>query len=349
LVTVIYDERFLKHYSEGYAHPESPSRLITALNALKESGLMGKITTTNAGEPNYNLPYEVHDRDYVEFIKSLSSSGFNYVDGDTYVNEYTYEVAVLALTASVKSYDIREVSGEPVFVLARPPGHHAGIRGRALGAPTLGFCIFNNIALLARYLVRRGLRRVVIVDIDAHHGNGTQEIFWSDPHVIHIDIHQYGIYPGTGDVYDVGSGEAEGTKINIPLPRGSGDDAYNAVLNDVVDPVINDAKPDYILISAGYDAHYSDPLTGLRASAATYYKYFKHLLELSEKLCSKRLIAILEGGYAEGLSKGLPNSIAALLGEGPCVTEVETSGTPKQFTEVLSKVKEVVGRYWKLS
>jgi len=347
VVVIVYDERFLKHYSEGYSHPESPSRLITALNALKNYNVLQKFKLVPVDRIDYGLPYEVHDRAYVDYIKELSSKGFNYVDGDTYVNTYTYEVATLALTASVMSYELRESYGVPVFVLVRPPGHHAGISGSALGAPTLGFCIFNNIAVLAKHLLKKGFKKVLIVDIDAHHGNGTQEIFMSESRVVHIDVHERGIYPGTGSIYEVGSGDAEGTKINIPLPHGSGDSTYKEVFNEVIEPIINEFKPEYILVSAGYDAHYSDPLTDLRVTAITYYYYFRKLRELATKYCNGRLIAVLEGGYSEGLSKGLPNSIAALAGESPYVNETET--TDNRGREVIENVKKVLSRYWRFT
>lgn len=349
MVTIIYDERFLKHYSELYSHPESPSRLITALNALKSYGVLDKVTVVSRIEElNYELPYEVHDKGYVELIRTLSAKGFNYIDSDTYINSYTFEVAVLALSASVLAHKLCISTGKPSYVIVRPPGHHAGIKGRALGAPTLGFCIFNNIAVLAKRLLKEGFKNIVIVDIDAHHGNGTQEIFMSEPRVIHIDVHQQGIYPGTGGLHEVGLGEGEGSKINIPLPAGSGDDVYKEIFNEIIEPLINEVKPEYILISAGYDAHYSDPLTDLRATAMTYYYYFRRLNELARILCGNRLVAILEGGYSEGLSKGVPNSIAALNDEEPYTTESETLSSFKPQA-VIDRVKEIIRRYWKLS
>lgn len=347
MVIIVYDDRFLKHYSEGYAHPESPSRLVNALEALRTYNIIEKFKLVSVGNPNYDLPYEVHDKAYVDYIRELSSRGFSYVDGDTYINSYTYEVATLALTASVMGYELRESNDKPVFVLVRPPGHHSGFRGRALGAPTLGFCIFNNVAVLAKHLINNGFKRIIIVDIDAHHGNGTQEIFINEPRVIHIDIHQKGIYPGTGSIYETGLGEAEGTKINIPLPGGSGDNTYKEVFDELIEPLVTSVRPDYILISAGYDAHYSDPLTGLRISALTYYYYFKKLFDLSNMLCSKRLIAVLEGGYAEGISKGLPNSIAALAGLEPYINESESFGISAR--NVINEVRSVVNKYWRVS
>jgi len=347
LVVIVYDERFLKHYSEGYTHPESPSRLVKALDALKRYSILQKFKLVAVDRLDYELPYEVHDRGYVDYVRELSSRGFHYIDGDTYVNAHTFEVASLALTASVMAYQLREANGRPVFVLVRPPGHHAGIHGSALGAPTLGFCIFNNIAVLAKRLIKVGFKRVVILDIDAHHGNGTQEIFMEEPRVIHIDIHQRGIYPGTGSIYELGVGEAEGTKINIPLPGGSSDNTYREVFDELIEPLINCVKPDYILISAGYDTHHSDPLTNLRVTAMTYYYYFKKLYEIASRLCDGRLIAVLEGGYAEGISKGLPNSIAALADLEPYVNEAETFGISAK--NIINEVKKVVSRYWNLS
>lgn len=349
MVVIIYDERFLNHYSEFYTHPESPSRLVTVLNSLKSLSLMSKYrVVSSVNEVDYDLPYEVHEKNYVELIKTLSSKGFAYVDGDTYVNKHTYDVAVHALSAAVLGHKLCTTFSEPSFVIVRPPGHHAGISGRALGAPTLGFCIFNNVAVLASRLLKEGFRRVVIVDIDAHHGNGTQEIFMNESRVIFVDVHQEGIYPGTGNLYDLGSGDAEGTKVNIPLPAGSGDDVYRTLLNEIIEPLVNEVKPDYVLVSAGYDAYYTDPLTDLRVTAMTYYHYFRVLKELAKRWCGGRLVAVLEGGYADGLSRGVPNSIAALGDDEPYVTEAETSSR-YDYRQLVGRVKEVLKRYWNLS
>ncbi|MFN4046590.1 MAG: histone deacetylase family protein, partial [Acidilobaceae archaeon] len=234
--------------------------------------------------------------------------------------------------------------GELLFILPRPGGHHAGRSGWAMGAPTLGFCIFNFAAAAAKALLDRGLK-VLMIDFDAHHGNGTQDIFWEEPRVVHIDIHEEDIYPGTGHVDDIGGGGAEGTKINVPLPAFSGNPQYLWTLENVVKPLIEAFKPEAIVVSAGFDAYEGDPLTMLRATDETYEAIASTLRELWTGGRLKSIVTNLEGGYGEGLGKGLKAYVEALAGARAYVRRAEPRGPPERTLRELSKI---LSKYWGL-
>lgn len=349
-VSIIYDEVYLKHSDIEGMHPESPSRLMRIMHGLESTGLLGKVATVRPVEAPLDLLCSVHTPGYVELIRTKSSEGFRYIDSDTYVNNWTFTSARYAAGGVIKAVEATlSGSTSKSFALVRPPGHHAGVSGAALGAPTLGFCIFNNIAVGAKYLLNRGFKKIAILDIDVHHGNGTQEIFWDEHRVLHINIHQDGIYPGTGSVSDVGGREAAGTKVNIPLGRGAGDHTYMVLFREIVEPLVSEFKPDYILVSAGFDSHYSDQLAGLAVTGNGYYEIFSNIVKLSDRYCGGRLTAVLEGGYRDGLIKGVPNAVAALMGIDPVVTDNEVPDAfSHKIRDLIAELKKVLCPYWKL-
>ncbi len=349
-VGIVYDEIYLRHGDVVGIHPESPLRLIKIMYSLEELNILKKVGIIKPEKAPLEAVLSVHEHEYVELIRNSSSEGFKYIDSDTYVNKWTYIAALHAAGGVIKAIEATLTGNYlRVFALVRPPGHHAGIKGAALGAPTLGFCIFNNIAIGAKYLLSKGLKKIAIIDIDVHHGNGTQEIFWTSPNVLHIDVHQEGIYPGTGSIDNIGGGDAAGTKINIPLGYGAGNTAYSVVFDEVIEPLINEFKPEYILVSAGFDAHHSDHLAGLTLTSRGYYNIFSRIVKLAEKFCSGKLVAVLEGGYRDGLSKGVPNAIAALMEVDSLVVEDDVPDTfSSKVRDLVSKIKEVLSTYWKL-
>ncbi|KAL4457493.1 hypothetical protein ABPG75_012358 [Micractinium tetrahymenae] len=199
------------------------------------------------------------------------------------------------------------------FAICRPPGHHS------LPSGAMGFCIFGNVSIAARYAQRQhGLQRVLIFDWDVHHGNGTQDVFESDPDVLFISTHQANAYPGTGKAAEVGVGDGEGATINVPLPGGSGHEAILAAWEVVVEPAARRFKPDIILVSAGYDAHWADPLAGLQFCSATYHALGARVKALADELCGGRLVFLLEGGYdLDALGQSVANTFLGVLGEAP--------------------------------
>ena len=342
ILKVVYDDIHRLHSDPSGRHPENPWRLEVALASLRESSAWSMVEVTVTHEANTSLVELVHSSDYVNFIAEESRKGFHYLDADTYVTEHTFNVsarfATSAYMAAIKSFENRE----PWLIMPRPGGHHAGRSGWAMGAPTLGFCIFNYAAMAAKALEDRGLR-VLILDFDAHHGNGTQDIFWEDPRVVHVDVHQEAIYPGTGDVTDIGGSGAEGTKINVPLPAFSGDPQYSWFVERILKPLMDAFKPEAIVVSAGFDAYQGDPLTMLKATENTYNLIASTIRSHWVEGRVKALITNLEGGYGDGLRNGLREYVEVLLGVKGSRGAVEPKEPPRRITEWLRKI---LGRYW---
>ncbi|MEM1873510.1 MAG: hypothetical protein QXS85_01685 [Acidilobaceae archaeon] len=340
---VVYDDIHTLHRDEWGFHVEKPERLVAPKAVLEEPLFAEIVEWRRAPRPDESSLSKVHSRDYVDFIREESRKGFHYVDPDTYVTKYTYEVALSFSTAAREAALDSLETGDPWLILPRPPGHHSGRRGWAMGAPTLGFCIFNHSAVATQALLERGFS-VMVIDFDAHHGNGTQDILWNEPRALHIDVHQRGIYPGTGWVTDKGGGEAEGTKINIPLAPGSGDREIAWVAEKVVKPVSEAFKPDAVIVSAGFDGHYSDPLTSLTITEAGYKILGRLVREVWMASRRRALVIVLEGGYAQGLSKGFRSFLEGLLGVG------EEQKIEPRMEESVSELltREVLGKYWGL-
>ncbi|RLF12740.1 MAG: histone deacetylase family protein, partial [Thermoprotei archaeon] len=233
---VIYDDVFLKHRTGAY-HPERPQRLIDIMDALKSKGILKSVALEKPWKASVSDVVMVHEERYVDLVRRAVERKARYIDPDTPISEESFDVALYAVGAVKKGCHMLFREGyDGCFTIQRPPGHHAGVSGPALGAPTLGFCLFNNVAIAAKMLIKEyGCSRVAIFDFDCHHGNGTQEIFYQDSSVLYISTHQDGrtCYPGTGFISEVGEGDGEGYNINIPLPPLSGDDVYLEALNKV--------------------------------------------------------------------------------------------------------------------
>jgi acetoin utilization deacetylase AcuC-like enzyme len=229
----------------------------------------------------------VHREAFLEFFQNLHEG---FLDPETAVHPETWDLALLAAGAMVDATRWSVAESKPAVALVRPPGHHAG--------PDYGggFCYLNNVAIAAADQVAQG-RKVAILDYDAHHGNGTSEIFSDEAAVLYISTHQYGIYPGTGAAEDVGKGEGRGYNVNIPFTAGCGDTSFFAAYDEVVEPIVRTYRPDVVLVSLGVDAHYRDPLTGLSLSSPGYVDLMSRSATLAQKLCGGRFIVALEGGY----------------------------------------------------
>ncbi len=328
----------------GAPHPENPMRLRIAVEALKASGLWSRAHIVVPTEVSLEHVLRVHDADYVDLIRKVSERGGGYLDPDTYVARGTLKAALTAIGASITGVDLLLEKGSALFLsLVRPPGHHAGRCGRALGAPTLGFCVFNNVAAAARYAIDvKRVWPIVIVDFDVHHGNGTQEIFWYEDKVVHVDIHEHGIYPGTGDLEDVGGGDAEGTKINVPLPPYSSDDDYIYVWREVVESLIHLVKPRLVLVSAGFDAYKDDGLASMEVTSRFFRFAASSLAILSRRYLGT--LVVLEGGYTVGLRDGLTSFVEGYINED---RSVESYGNPSAVVRnVVNEVRNVVRRFF---
>jgi acetoin utilization deacetylase AcuC-like enzyme len=292
---IIYDDFYLKH-SNGPSHPENENRLIAIKEALDRWEFRDKIIFKKPS-PAENIQIEmVHDRYYIQQIMDLSVKGsISYLDPDTGVTEYTYKCALLAAGGCFKGLDLifgPKAECSSFFAVVRPPGHHAS---RDRGS---GFCIFNNVALSARYAQKKwNVKKLVIIDFDAHHGNGTQEIFYDDCSVFYISFHQYPHYPGTGYYSEIGKGRGKGFNMNFPFKSQTDDADYLAAMRDIVIPVIERFEPELFLVSAGYDSHLLDPLSSLNLIEESYYKIMCVISYLSCRYSEGKIGVVLEGGY----------------------------------------------------
>jgi acetoin utilization deacetylase AcuC-like enzyme len=291
----VYDERYLRH-DPGNWHPERPDRLMAIQKNLQESGLTELVTAIQPYENTLEWVERLHDPDYVRRFKEACAKGRNIFEvPDCGICPESYNIALLAVGGVLAAADaVMEGKVDNAFCAVRPPGHHAE-RNRALG-----FCFFNNIAIAAVYLLEKfGLERVAIVDWDVHHGNGTQHLFEADPRVFYLSLHedpQY-CYPGTGYRRETGKGPGLGFTLNLPFPPRSGDEDYLEALKKEALPRLMEFAPQFLMISAGFDAHQNDPLAHMNLSRDAYRRMGQILLDLAGETAGGRLITVLEGGY----------------------------------------------------
>jgi len=289
---LIYHPIYLQH-DTGPGHPERPSRLQSILRKLRKTGLIDKLRRVEPPPASIEEITLVHPKDYVSDIEKICKKGLVNLDSDTVASADSFEAALFAAGAVIKAIDLvlnKEIDN--AFCLVRPPGHHA----RASQA--MGFCIFNNIAIGARYIQKRyKLNRILIIDWDVHHGNGTEEIFYQDREVFYISLHQYPHYPGTGAEGSRGEGKGKGFNLNIPMQAGSGDAEYIKAFQEIVIPKVKDFKPEFILISSGFDGHRDDPLSSINLTEDGYRQMTILIKEMASIYSENRIVSVLEGGY----------------------------------------------------
>jgi acetoin utilization deacetylase AcuC-like enzyme len=291
----LYDDRYLLHVTfEG--HPESPARLRSIHSRLAASGVLEKLTLINAEVANQRWIESVHKIQYILRFEEACLMGFEDFDHqDNSICRDSYEIALLAVGGVLKAIDAM-MSGalDNAFCAIRPPGHHAEVD------TAMGFCFFNNIAIAAKYLQKKwGVGRIGIIDFDVHHGNGTQHTFENDPSVFYYSIHEHPsfAYPGTGREFEAGKGEGHGSTLNSPVLPGRGDDEYKKMIMRDLVPAFDAFKPEVILLSAGFDAHESDLMSGINLSTDGYDFITEEILNLVDRHADGRVISILEGGY----------------------------------------------------
>jgi len=297
---------FLDHET-GSLHPESPERLKSITARLEKSKITEHLIFIEPRQAHREELELVHSRGYIDSIKSKCENNVTVLDGgDTVVSHSSYSVALQAAGGVVRAVEMI-FSGEisNAFCSIRPPGHHAEVD------TAMGFCLFNNAAVAAKMIQKtQGAERVLILDWDVHHGNGTQHIFESDPTVHYISLHQHPFYPGTGTSDETGKGDGLGTTTNFSLSAGSGDEVYRDIFNNVLPDIVVAFKPDFIILSAGFDAHIRDPLANMNVSTECFTEMTGVMSALASELCVDRLLSLLEGGYD---LKGLADSVEAHL------------------------------------
>ncbi len=308
---LVSDPAYLQH-DTGSSHPESPSRLDAITRRLREGGYGQKLSMIAPYTPERRWLETVHHPGLIDRIeRTVPASGYAQLDADTTIGPGSYRAALQAVGGTLAAVDaVMAGRVANAFCAVRPPGHHAE------PARSMGFCLFNNVAIGARYAQQRyGLSKVLILDWDVHHGNGTQAAFYDDPTVLYVSLHQFPWYPGTGDRDEVGKGPGEGYTVNVPLSAGRGDDEYLKAFDVQIGPAVCAFAPDFILISAGFDAHRDDPLAQMRVTEEGYRAMTCRVTGWAGTFCRGRIVSCLEGGYnLDALGRSVEQHIGALAG-----------------------------------
>jgi acetoin utilization deacetylase AcuC-like enzyme len=336
------DARYLNHHMPP-GHPERTDRIRRLLDHGPIFDPEGVVRMGAGRRATREELTRVHDPAHIEYVASTSGRGHVVIDPDTHTSELSYETALLAaggvldVADAVMAGDIANGAA-----LVRPPGHHAEAN-RAMG-----FCLFNNVAVAAFHLLEsHGLGRVLVLDWDVHHGNGTQWSFYDDDRVLFVSVHQYPCYPGTGAAHEVGEGKGEGFTVNVPLAPGCGDAEYTDAFETILRPIANQYKPEFVLVSAGFDAHRADPLAEMNVTEDGYARMTSVVLDIARDSASGRVVAVLEGGYhLDALAASVETMVDTMRSDGD---PADPSRPPSHTgSELISSIREVHSKYWEL-
>jgi acetoin utilization deacetylase AcuC-like enzyme len=349
---IVFTPKYYAH-DTGPRHPESPQRLKAIMKELKRLGWLSTSRSFALIEPKKARTGDLqltHASEHIQLVKRICRQGGGLLDlGDTVVSHESFDVACYAAGGAMKAVDL--VMGgtfRNAFALVRPPGHHAGESYAA------GFCVFNNVAIAAAHLIREyGLDRIMILDIDAHHGNGTQEIFYDTKKVLYLSLHEDPReFPGTGFIDETGRNEGLGYNVNIPFPFKTGDTVYLKAIDEIATPIARQYDPQFVLMSVGYDGYYKDPVAKLNLSTSAFALVFKKILDAASNLCEGKFAAVLEGGYTIKRLGALAAATLSRMAGFPYNAEEEKPPTVPDATrraeEVVAEVKDAHSAIWNL-
>jgi acetoin utilization deacetylase AcuC-like enzyme len=342
LTTGITQDPVCLEHLRGLPHVESPERL-EVLCPLLEDLITEGITAIPARSATETELATIHTADYIKRVRSTAGKNAVFLDPDTRTSAKSYEAAITAVGGLFALVDaIMSEKIDNGFALIRPPGHHAEAH-RAMG-----FCLFNQVALAAEYGRRRhGLKKILIVDWDIHHGNGIQHSFWDSDQVLYFSTHQSPFYPGTGGIDEVGGPKARGYTVNVPLSGGYGDEDFAQIFERTLLPIGRQFHPEMILVSAGFDTHYQDPLGAQRVTPNGFARMTRILMQLAREVCQGRLLLSLEGGYhLEGLSLSVKAVLKELMGESFLSPEEQQPDTRPDL-KIVQRVWAIQNNYWK--
>lgn len=338
---LVYHPDYQKH-DTGAAHPERAERLIAIMQKLEGAGITEKVKRITPSKATRAQIGYVHRDAHILRVDSICARGGGMLDPDTPVCRDSCEVALLAAGGVLNAVDaVMADKLKYVFALIRPPGHHA------TSNKGMGFCIYNNIAIAAQHLKRNhGVRRILIVDWDVHHGNGTQEVFFDDPSVLYFSMHQYPYYPGTGWLDEVGKGDGEGFTVNVPLHAGTDDTGYLYVLEHILVPIATNFKPEFVLVSAGFDAHIADPLASMNVTSHGFGLFAEVIKEIAAENSNGKVVIALEGGYnLNALAESVSSVFEALFSTGKRNDKKE-EGAQEKVRKRVEEIKQVQRNYW---
>lgn len=334
---LVFDERMIAH-DPGAGHPERPDRLRVLHDRFGDATGLVRLGARLASADEIA---RVHTTALVEQVAASAGRACTIFDPDTRASAKSYEAARLAAGGLLSLTDaVLDGQVDNGVALVRPPGHHAE-RDRAMG-----FCLFNNVAIAAQHLRARGIRRVIIVDWDLHHGNGTQHLFEDDPDVLYVSTHQYPFYPGTGALHEVGVGAGAGRTLNLPFPAGFGDAEFVRAFNEVVLPVGRQFAPEFVLVSAGFDGDIRDPLGSLQVTPAGFAAMARACQRLADETANGRIAVVLEGGYdLDAIGDGVETVLAVLRGATALPPPV--TGTAHRIDPLFERLRAAHAPYWR--
>jgi len=338
---IVTDRAYLKHFA-GRSHPERPER-ITAMIEMAESLKRDHLQFRAPRPATHDEIALCHRPSYIDVVERTSHLDHFDFDPDTHTSRDSYATALLAVGGVLTAVEaVFDGAAENAFALVRPPGHHA------LANRAMGFCFFNNVAIAAEWLIRRkGLRRVMVIDWDLHHGNGTQDIFYDSPEVLYASTHQFPHYPGTGSLMEVGAGEGLGYTVNAPMPAEYGDAEYLRVFDEVIVPIGRAFKPQFVLVSAGFDCHWRDPLGEMQVTENGFQQMMRRIKRLAAECCESKIVAALEGGYN---LEAIANSGAVVIEEMGREADEHFDPNPSgdRVMPIIERMRKGVGQYWNL-